>query len=121
MSGRRPRWAVVVVPLLLVAGLVAPAPASGQAVAIELTVDPLFPATIAVGQTGAAQLRIRSVAAGGTLPVEVTVLSLLPACGSLALDCPLGARPSRTAGQQLHAGVRVHRAQAAGVRRRRHG
>ena len=89
MSGRRPRWAVVVVPLLLVAGLVAPAPASGQAVAIELTVDPLFPATIAVGQTGAAQLRIRSVAAGGTLPVEVTVLSLLPACGSLALDCPV--------------------------------
>lgn len=91
MSRQQNRWAMVVVPLLLLVGLVAPgpAPASAQAVAIELAVDPLFPTTITVGQTGGAQLRIRSVAAGGTLPVEMTALTLNPACGSLALDCPL--------------------------------
>ena len=93
MSRRRPCRGTVVV-LLLLAGLAglagpAPAPASAQSSAIELTVEPLFPATVTVGQTGGAQLRIRSVAAAGTLPVQVTALTLIPACGSLALDCPL--------------------------------
>lgn len=89
MNQHQNRWAMVLVPLLLLVGLVAPAPASAQAVVIELAVDPLFPTSITVGQTGGAQLRIRSVAAGGTLPVEVTALTLNPACGSLALDCPM--------------------------------
>ncbi len=82
------RWATVVLPFLVLV-LVAPAPASAQSVAIGLTVDPLFPATMTVGRAGEAQMRFTSVAAGGTLPVEVTALTLNPACGSLALDCPV--------------------------------
>jgi hypothetical protein len=91
LTGGRACRVVVVVPLLLLLALVvpAPAPASGQSVAMELSVDPLFPASMVVGQAGDAQLRITSVAAGGTLAVEVTALTLNPACGSLALDCPL--------------------------------
>lgn len=89
LSRRRPRWVTTFLPLLLLAGLMAPAPASAQSMEIALAVAPLFPATMTVGRADDAQLRISSVAAGGTLAIELTAITLNPACGSLALDCPL--------------------------------
>ena len=83
---RRARWgAVLGAFLLLVAATVAPAPA--QTSPVELTVDPLFPPSITVGQTGQAQLQIRSVGTNGSMPVELTGITLNPACGSLSLAC----------------------------------
>jgi len=81
-----PAFLAAVVALLLTP--VAPA-AQAQALAgVGLTITPVFPSSVTVGQTGApAELRITNVS-GGVGPVTLSNITLTPSCSVNVAPCP---------------------------------